>query len=284
MSETQESRDAAVTTREWHLAGAAGHLYARAWIHPSREPDHLVVLVHGYGEHIGRYDHVAANLVAAGAVVYGLDHQGHGRSAGPRVDIADLAPVVTDVHRLVAQARTAYRHLPLVVLGHSVGGLIATRYAQQYAGDMAGLVLSGPVLGRWSALQALLEHPELRDAPLDPAALSRDPEVATSYANDELVWHGGFQERTLRALQTELARVAAAGNLETLPTLWLHGAADSIVPVQETIVGIGNLLGSEGFDLAARIYPDARHEIFNEVNRTEVLAEVRAFIARVRGV
>ncbi|MDS1268882.1 alpha/beta hydrolase [Lipingzhangella sp. LS1_29] len=267
-----------VTTREWYLAGAQGRLFAKAWSHPSRDPDHLVVLVHGYAEHIGRYTHVAEQLVDSGAVVYGLDHQGHGRSAGPRVDIDDFATVVQDLHRLVTQARTAYRSIPLVVVGHSMGGMIATRYAQQHGAGVSGLVLSGPVLGPWSALTALIDHPELREAPLDASALSRDPNVATAYTQDELVWHGAFQERTLHALRTELTRITEAGSLGTLPTLWLHGSDDAIVPLADTFAGLGEVLGS---DLTARVYPGARHEVFNELNWQEVLDQVREFTTRL---
>ncbi|QBI54086.1 alpha/beta hydrolase [Streptomonospora litoralis] len=269
-----------VTSREWHLAGGSGgaeRLYARAWAPQSAAPAWLAVLVHGYGEHIGRYEHTAAALCEGGAVVYGLDHRGHGRSSGERVLVDDFDGVVEDLHRLVTQARTAYSTLPLVLVGHSMGGMIAARYAQQHPEQLAGLVLSGPVLGRWSAARELLAADEIPDAPLDASALSRDPQVAADYTADDLVWHGGFKRGLLEALVTELERIAEHGRLTATPLLWVHGSEDAVVPVSDSRVGVEEFAGD---DVTVRIFPGARHEVFNETNRDEVLEEVVRFARR----
>lgn len=269
-----------VVSREWGLPGGPGgaqRLHARAWAAGGADPSWLAVLVHGYGEHIGRYEHVAEYLCARGAAVYGLDHRGHGRSEGERVLIEDFAGVVEDVHRLVTQARSAYARLPLVMVGHSMGGLIAARYAQAHPGELTALALSGPLLGRCDFVPALLAHEEIPDVPIDPAALSRDPAVGEAYAADELVWHGSFKRPTLEAIATELKRAAADGSIGTLPLLWLHGADDRIVPVDGTAEGILSLAGD---DVTARILPGAQHEVFNETDREAVLEEVARFAAR----
>src|SRR5205814_925884 len=109
--------------------GSEGSVSVRVWEHPGAR--RLVVIAHGYGEHIERYDHVARALRARGAAVYGPDHLGHGRSAGERVVIADVEHVVDDVVRVVERAQAACPGLPVVLLGHSMGGLIATRLAQR---------------------------------------------------------------------------------------------------------------------------------------------------------
>lgn len=273
-----------ITSREWQLPGGptgAARLAARAWVAtPPPEPTWLAILAHGYGEHSGRYDHVAQYLCERGAVVYGLDHRGHGRSSGERVLIDDFAGVVTDVHRLVTQARSAYRSLPLVLVGHSMGGMIAARYAQTYPAELTGLVLSGPVLGRWGTVTELLSVDEIPDTPLDTETLSRDPQVGADYAADELVWHGPFKRPLLQAIDTELGRINATGNLGDLPLLWLHGSDDRLVPLSDTVTGIERLAGN---DVAARIFPGARHEVFNETNHREVLNEVVGFADRVTG-
>lgn len=272
-----------ITTREWGLAGGTNgseRRAARAWAPTEGEPSWLAVLVHGYGEHLGRYEQVAADLVAAGAVVYGADHRGHGGSSGERVLIDDYAGVVEDVHRVVTQARTAYRSLPLVLIGHSMGGLIASRYAQTHPGEPTALVLSGPVLGHWEALEALAAAEEIPDAPIDTATLSRDPAVGAAYEADELVWHGPFKRATVNALRTEIARGLEAGSVGPLPLLWVHGSDDRLVPLSGTLVGIGSLIGS---DFTARVFPGARHEVFNETNRDEVIGEVVRFAHRFTG-
>jgi alpha-beta hydrolase superfamily lysophospholipase len=269
-----------ITTREWALAGGpdgSGRLAARAWAPAEGEPTWLAVLVHGYGEHLGRYQEVAEDLVRAGAVVYGADHRGHGGSSGERVLIDDYAGVVEDVHRVITQARTAYRTLPLVLIGHSMGGLIASRYAQTHPEQLSALVLSGPVLGRWEALERLAAAEEIPDAPIDPSTLSRDPAVGEAYVADELVWHGPFKRATVNAMLTEIERGLAAGSVGPLPLLWVHGSDDRLVPLEGTRVGITSVMGE---DFTARIFPGARHEVFNETNRDEVLGEVVRFAQR----
>ncbi|WP_017612044.1 alpha/beta hydrolase [Nocardiopsis salina] len=269
-----------ITTREWSIAGdpaGTAKLAARAWAAAGSEPTWLAVLVHGYGEHLGRYHAVAEDLIASGAVVYGADHRGHGNSSGERVLIDDYSGVVEDVHRVVSQARTAYRTLPLVLIGHSMGGLIAARYAQEHPESVRALVLSGPVLGRWTSLEQLHAAEEIPDDPIDPSTLSRDRAVGRAYVEDELVWHGPFKRPTVNGMMTELERGRAAGSIGSMPLLWLHGSEDALVPVSDTITGIESLGGE---DVSARIFPGARHEIFNETNRDEVLAEVTRFARR----
>src|SRR6266545_2314044 len=181
--------------------GRAGRVSYRIWEAPS--PTHLVVLVHGYGEHIGRYEHVAGVLVARGAVVYGPDHVGHGRSAGERVVVADFEAVVDDVHTVA---------------------------------------------------------------------------VGAAYAADELVWHGPFRRPTLAGWQRVLTTIGSGPPLGDLPVLWVHGEDDRLVPLSGTRPGIEQL-GAR--NLVERIYPGARHEVFNETNADEVLSEVAAFVDRV---
>ncbi|MCP2341454.1 alpha/beta hydrolase [Actinomadura rupiterrae] len=259
--------------RQWEFAGRNGAVTARIWPHDA--PRYVAVLVHGYGEHLGRYEHVAEFLHRHGALVCGPDHAGHGLSAGERVLIDDVDDLVADLHTVVESAREDLPGLPVVMIGHSMGGLIATRYAQLHGAGLAALVLSGPVLGRWDALSALLELPEIPDIPIDPATLSRDPEVGKAYAADPLVWHGPFRRRTVEALDASIRAVNADGSLGDLPVLWLHGEDDRLVPLSGTRLGIEAIRGP---GLTSKVYPSARHEIFNETNRDEVLTDVTAAI------
>src|ERR687884_357005 len=172
-----------------------GRVQVRRW--PADDPARLVVLVHGYGEHIGRYVHVAEALVARGSAVVGPDHVGHGGSAGERGLVESFEPIVDDL-RGVAQAERG--DLPVVMVGHSMGGLIAIRYAQRHREDLAGLVLSGPAVGLGPVMQEWLAAPELPSDPLDATALSRDPAVGEAYVADPLVWHGGGEAATPQAV------------------------------------------------------------------------------------
>jgi alpha-beta hydrolase superfamily lysophospholipase len=261
-------------SREWTYDGVGGPLVARSWS-GSGEPTHIVVIAHGYGEHVGRYEHVAAALTGAGAVVYAVDHTGHGKSSGERVGIRDFEDVVTDLHALDEQARRDHPGLPVVLLGHSMGGLIAARYAQRYGDTLTALVLSSPVIGRWEAATQLLALSEIPDVPLDVTTLSRAPRVGETYAADPLVWHGPFKRTTLEALQRGIDAIARGPGLGDLPLMWIHGEDDPLVPIAGSRAGIAHLRGP---DLVERTYPGARHELFNELNADEVLAEVTGFI------
>src|SRR3954447_23496602 len=245
---------------------------------PNPDPRRIVILAHGYGEHLGRYDHVAGVLVGRGAVVAGPDHVGHGRSDGERVVVTGFARVDEDLHTVVRRMRERHPGLPLVLVGHSMGGMIGARYAQLHGDELAGLVLSGPVLGTWTAATDMLALDEIPDDPLDVSTLSRDPAVGEVYSSDELVWHGPFKRPTLQAIDAALQRINAGPKLGALPTLWVHGEEDQLVPLAETRRGIETL---ELTALEEVIYPGARHEVFHETNKDEVLGRVAGFVDRV---
>ena len=260
------------------FAGSQAEIAMSLWQNP--EARHIVILAHGYGEHLGRYVHVAQFLVQRGAVVAGPDHVGHGRSGGDRVAVTDYDLVVDDLHAVVERLKERHPDLPVVLIGHSMGGMIAARYAQLHPDELVGLVLSGPVLGTWSSVTDMLALEEIPDDPLDVSTLSRDPRVGEIYAADELVWHGPFKRQTLQALDSALRTINAGSKLGDLPTLWLHGEDDQLVPLNETRAGIDTLAFT---DLEEVIYPQARHEVFNETNKDEVLTKTAEFIDRATG-
>jgi alpha-beta hydrolase superfamily lysophospholipase len=258
------------------LDGTHGTLAVHEWPHPS--PRRLALLAHGYGEHAGRYEELAALLGRHGAAVYAPDHVGHGRSAGERVVIEDFEDVVTDLHAVADLARAAHPGLPLVLVGHSMGGLIAARYAQRYGDGLSALILSGPVIGTWELPERLLALEEIPHTPVSPAALSRDPAVGAAYAADPLVWHGPMKRPTLRAFVRTLATVAEGGDIGRLPLLWLHGDDDRLVPLPGSRAGVERLSGGR---LTERIFPGARHEVFHETDRALAHAEVIRFLDAV---
>lgn len=259
--------------REHVLAGSRGALVAREW--PHERPRYLALIAHGYGEHIGRYEEPAGVLGRHGAAVFGPDHLGHGKSAGERVLVEDFEDVVGDLHAVAELARGAYPGLPLVLVGHSMGGLIAARYAQRYGDELAALVLSGPVIGAWELPGRLLALDEIPDAPISPSALSRDPAVGAAYATDPLVWHGPMKRPTVEAFARTLQRVAEGGDVGRLPVLWLHGDDDRLVPLAGSRIGVERLSGGV---LTERVFPGARHEVFHETNKAEVFAELVRFL------
>ncbi len=243
----------------------------------------VVALVHGLGEHAGRYGHVIERLTDAGYLVVAPDHAGHGRSGGKPMGVNHFGDFVADLHRVIGAVERD--GLPLFVVGHSMGGAIALTYALDYPDELAGLVLSGPAVVPGEDLPALMITlspilsklvPWLPAAELSSSALSRDPEVVAGYENDPLVWHGKIPAGLGGALIGAMGQFPRRLPSLRVPTLALHGGEDALANAEGTRL-IGRLAGSA--DLTTKIYPGLYHEIFNEPERDEVLDEVMAWLA-----
>src|SRR3954454_14443638 len=158
----------------------------------------VVLIAHGYGEHAARYEHVARRLVEdLGAAVYAPDHRGHGRTDGATGTVADGEAITADLHDIAIAAQAEHPGLPVALIGHSMGGLIATRYAQRFGGELAARVVSGPAMRAnhelaplavpaparppTPAYAPLLAMPPIPDAPIAPPVLSRAPAVGQAY-------------------------------------------------------------------------------------------------------
>jgi alpha-beta hydrolase superfamily lysophospholipase len=264
-----------VSDDQMQIDGTEGAICVRTW--ERAVPSRIVVIAHGYGEHIGRYEHVAQALAEDGAVVYGPDHIGHGLSEGERAVIADFEHAVDDLHAVATLARQRHLGIPVVLIGHSMGGLIAARYAQRFGDELAGLVLSGPLLGFHPVFAEWLANEPPND-PIDPAVLSRDLSVGEAYANDPLVHHGGWSRTMLEGLRAVSEKVAAGRGFGKLPTYYVHGEQDQLVPL---VLAQPAVLALQGDDFTERIVPGARHEVFNETDRDETIGLVREFVRRV---
>lgn len=255
----------------FELAGSGGMIVAKRW--DILDCRYVVLLCHGYGEHIDRYEHVAARFNADGAAVYGQDHVGHGKSDGERVLVTDAEAIIDDFHKLSDVARAVHPGVPLVLVGHSMGGMLGARYVQRFGDELACAILSAPLVGG-GLVRTLLSLDELPTDPLDPAGLSRDPAVGAAYAADPLVYHGSFKRRTLEAFDVLITAIAGGGRF-AIPVLWMHGTADPIVNYPETAAVMEDLKGA---DFEHRAYRGARHEIFNETNKEEVLDDAVAWV------
>lgn len=247
----------------------------RDWV-PEGDPRATVVLVHGIAEHSGRYERTGGLLAEARFWVRSYDLIGHGASGGARVDIDDWARFYDQLQVHIEQAR--HRGRPVVLMGHSMGGLISLGYALESRPQPGFLVLSAPALAGGAAFQRALAGPVAKIAPklslpqnVKGSQLSRDPKVGEAYFADPLV-HTRGTTRFGKALFDAMDHVKAkCGHLD-LPTLVLHGGADSLVPPQSTAF-MGALNSCERI-----LYPQLRHEILNEPEGPEVVAEVIKWI------
>jgi alpha-beta hydrolase superfamily lysophospholipase len=248
-----------------------------------------VLIVHGLGEHIGRYEEVASHLNTAGWNVAGYDQRGHGASAGRRGAIARADSLLQDLGLVIDTLRGAQSR-PLVLLGHSMGGVVAARFvAEGLVGQPAGwwrpvdaLVLSSPALdtgmtalqrGLLSLLGPLAPNLALSNG-LSPQWVSRDPATVKAYVDDPLV-HDRVTPRLARFIVDDGRYVRERAAQWRIPTLLLWAGSDRCVAAA----------GSEAFAAAAppqivshKRYPALAHEIFNEPERGEVLADLTRWL------
>jgi alpha-beta hydrolase superfamily lysophospholipase len=270
------------------FAGGGGvDLFARAWL-PERA-ERTVLLVHGWAEHSGRYEHVGAWLAARGSAVHAYDHRGHGRSGGPRGHARRFAELLDDLELALARARAHAPELPVFLVGHSMGGLVVAAFAAERRPEIAGAATSGAALalaeapsGVRLALLRLLARvvPRLRmEQPIEIGSLSRDPEVGRAYAEDPLV----LRRMTLAfgaAFLDATRRTASAAGRVGIPMLLLHGEDDALCLAE------GSRRFHADLDASARelrIYPGLRHEILNEPEREVVLADLLAWMRAAAG-
>ncbi|NKY57372.1 alpha/beta hydrolase [Nocardia flavorosea] len=259
----------------------AGHLLVRrSWL-PEAPVRGVVVLVHGVAEHSGRYDHVGRTLAAAGYAVHALDHVGHGESAriGAPANLGSIEDAADKVAALLALVRDEHPGVPAFVIGHSMGALITLHLATREPLDVAGVVVSAPplIIDAGNPVQRLLAPvltrltPNLGVLALDSSQISRDPDVVTAYDNDPLVFRGRLPARTATEILTAAGQVLDRLPQLRVPTLAMHGTADAIAAPASTD-RIEQHAGTT--DLTVRRYDGLYHEIFNEPERDQVLADV----------
>lgn len=272
-----------------HLQTSDGlALYLQRWS-PTDAARGQVLIVHGLGEHGGRYAHVASALHAHGWAVTAYDQRGHGRSGGARGDIAAPDSLLLDLAGVIDALRAEHPG-PLVLLGHSLGGLVAARFVAEslqpaparWARPVEALVLSSPALDPGvNALQKLLLAvvprllPHLRVGNgLDPAWISRDPAVVQAYNDDPLV-HDRVSGLLGRFIADAGPQVLAAAARWAVPTLLMWGGADRCVrPAGSATFAAA----APARALTAREWPGLAHEIFNEPEKEEVLAALDAWL------
>jgi alpha-beta hydrolase superfamily lysophospholipase len=237
---------------------ADGRLFYRYWL-PDDRARGQVVLAHGFAEHSGRYSAVAEALIESDLSVWALDHRGHGQSQGDRGDIESVWAAADDLGRFCDLVGAEAAPGPLFLVGHSLGGLIATAYAEEHQDRLAGLALSGALLHIPPEVVALGDLDEIPDLGLADI-VSSDPAVVQAYKDDPLVYQGPPPRNFFRAA-AELEQVRTDLHRLTLPVLVMHGSADLLVSPQALRDLVDRV---SSVDLTARLWPGLWHEIFNE--------------------
>jgi alpha-beta hydrolase superfamily lysophospholipase len=252
---------------------------------PAAEAKASVLLVHGYGEHTGRYQHVIARLVTSGYAVYALDHRGHGKSEGVRFYCDLMDQFVDDLKLYFDRMKAEQPSKKHFLVGHSMGALISLGFTLRYQDEIDALVISGApvnadanVSRAMVALGSVLTRvvPKMHLLPTSPPGiLSRDPQIDAAWDADPLTNKQPMRVR----LGTEINRMACdvRDHLAELrlPLLILHGADDKLVNPSGSQLVYEQASSS---DKTLRLYPGMRHEIMNEIGKEAVLDEIVSWL------
>ncbi len=261
-------------------------LFHQAWS-PDGDVRAAVMLIHGLGEHSGRYAHVAAALVEIGCAVHTIDHRGHGRSDGKRAFAKSYDEFMDDLLMFRRHIETRHHGRPLIVLGHSMGGNLAVGHVLDHHAGVAGLALSGAALqvgDDLSPTQITIFRliakvaPGFRPQGLSAEAISRDPAVVEAYRSDPLVFTGKISAGLGAALIGAMERFPARYGELTGPVLVMHGTDDQLADIAGSRALVA---GAVNADVTSREYDGLFHEIFNEPEQARVLADLVAWIEGV---
>jgi len=278
------TKKANVIHSESVFSAADGYqLREQSWL-PDADPKAIVAIIHGYAEHSDRYAHVADYLAAAGYGVLSFDLRGHGKSDGKNTHVGSFDEYLADVDIFLTRIRQSFPGKKLFLLGHSMGGAIASLYVITRQPDLAGLLLSGALVKISDDISPLLVKlsgfigkilPKLPTIKLDSKAISSDPDVVRRYETDPLIYRGGIPARTGAEMNRAATRIQSDMEAIKLPVLIMHGTADRL----------SDPAGSQQLhdrvastDKTLKLYPEFFHEIMNEPEKKQVLADIAAWL------
>lgn len=254
-------------------SSAGNRLYGVHW--PADRPRALVLVVHGLGEHIERFGHLAARYGQAGIATAGFDHPGHGASGGRRGHAASLEALLNNVSAVLAELKKAHPNLPVFLHGQSMGGNIALHYALRFPDAVQGVIASSP----W--IQLAFPDPAVKVAVgrlmsrivpafslptgLDARKISRIPEVVEAYRRDPLV-HDRISAGLGMAILDAARQLHDFSEAYPVPLLLMHGDADGLTSHAASLA----FAGRAGGDITFRSWPGAYHELHNEPEQEAV--------------
>ena len=258
-------------------------IFYQAWL-PDESVKAVLLVVHGLGEHSGRYMNVVNHFVPLGYAIYGLDHIGHGKSDGAR-EFVERFDDYTDTLRIFFEMVKEWQgDKPIFLLGHSMGGTIASYYLLDHPADFTGAILSAPAVKVGDSVsQATIAMgrvlskiiPKMGLIALDVNGISRDPEVVQAYVNDPLVFHGKTPARLAAEFLSAMLRITEEASKISLPLIIVQGADDRLVDPSGAQM-LYDKASSE--DKTLKIYEGLYHEVFNEPERDRVLKDVENWL------
>ncbi|OOG77853.1 alpha/beta hydrolase [Algoriphagus sp. A40] len=261
-------------------------LYLQAWL--PETPKASLLLVHGLGEHSGRYEGMVSKLNKLGVAVFTFDGRGHGKSAEgkPTAYFDSYEDYLRDIDVLFGKGKNYLPGLPTFLYGHSMGGGLVAAYVLKYKPEAAGVILSSPAIKEAEGTSPILIAvsglvnwflPKLKVLKLDIAGVSRIPEEVEKYKNDPLVYQENIPARTGYELYQMMQFIQSqAGNFE-LPFLLIHGDADRLTNPKGSELFFGK---AKSADKTFRLFPGGYHELINDSDRGEVMKEIVDWVGK----
>jgi len=261
------------------------NIFYRSWF-PVAEPEAVIIIVHGGGDHSGRYKNVVNYLIPFNYAVFAFDWRGHGLSPGKRGHIDDWQILRNDLSEFIKIVKGRLPVIPLFLFGHSMGGMMVLDYCMRYNPAIAGVICTSPAIGELAISPFLWAIARLLDkilpglvlpTGLDISKLSHDEDFVKQTGSDPL-YHSKATPRFGMEVKKTVAYIHENAAIFSIPLLLVHGTADEIVSIE----GSRNFAGKvnhTGFTY--KEYPDGYHELFNDVMKDEVLADIQQWIKSV---
>ena len=256
-------------------------IFTREW-RPAGKPHAVVVISHGFNAHSGQYEWVAQQFVSKGLAVYALDHRGRGRSEGERFFVKKFSDYTTDLATFIDRVKAREPGLPVFLLGHSAGGVIACGYTLEHQAEIAGLIcedfayqVPAPDIALSILKGVAYVAPHAHVFKLKNEDFSRDPKVVAAMNADPLIAHEVQPTRTVAEMARADERLKAAFPTITLPVLILHGTADKATKPSGS-KRFHELASSQ--DKTLKLYEGAYHDLLNDTVKETVMADVQTWL------
>ncbi len=272
-----------VSTRETTIRGTGGDLFVRSW-RPSTPPRAVLVLCHGFNSHSGYFTWAGEQFAANSLAAYAVDLRGRGQSAGERFYVETFDDYVADLAALVAHAKAAEPDVPVVVLGHSAGGVTACLYTLDHGSEIAGLICEDfafevPAPDFALAVLKGLSHvaPHASSLSLKNEDFSRDPDVVAAMNTDPLIKGEAQPFATMAAIVRADERLKSSFGAITLPVLIIHGTADKAARMS----GSRHFYEQAGsVDKTLKLYEGRFHDPLNDLGKEEVMGDILGWLGQ----
>jgi alpha-beta hydrolase superfamily lysophospholipase len=256
-------------------------IFTREW-QPAGKPRAVVVISHGFNAHSGHYEWAAQQLVSKGLAVHALDHRGRGRSGGERFFVRKFADWTTDLATFIDLVKAREPGLPVFLLGHSAGGVIACGYALQHQHELAGLIcedfayqVPAPDLALAFLKGVSYVAPHAHVLTLKNELFSRDPAVVAALNADPLIAKESQPSETIAEMLRAGEKLKKSFGRITLPLLILHGTADKVTKPSGSLE-FYEKAGSS--DKVLKLYDGHFHDLLADVGKQQVMADIQTWI------